>query len=150
MYNNRLIRDLLWNRLHQPAFSPGFLTEDPIQEFECPLRQKEILWFALMIEFWLNPGCARMPTKAILKEVVHNLDHSADVVKLRTRSVHEVYGYAPEVEALSSYGKRLPTHASLNYPGGKSDRIIDVDGRFLEERETDKQFKVDKDLGKFI
>jgi hypothetical protein len=69
LYPTRYIRDLCWDRLHQPAFSPSYWSEEPVQQ---PLDYSSFFhprfWFLFLkagIDEWLRPGCARMTTRAL-------------------------------------------------------------------------------------
>jgi hypothetical protein len=53
-----------------------------------------------------------------------------------------------EVETRPFRENRMPEWPSLSYPVDRRHRIVDVDGRRLEERTTDDRYKVDENLSK--
>ena len=124
VYHNKLLHDLWWDRLHQPAFSPGPLAADPVYRPEDYLAiWNPRVWLNLLeiSTDWLGlgPGCARVTTKAILSELVYNLDNNPDVFRIVPFSGRKVYSYAPEVEEVETrpfHEKRMPVRANLSYP----------------------------------
>jgi hypothetical protein len=91
-------------------------------------------------------------TRALLKEM-YQLVHNPEVFIARHLpfSRRRAYSYAPEVEEVEARPfreNRMPEWPSLSYPLDRRHRIVDVEGRRLEERTTGDRYKVDENLSK--
>jgi hypothetical protein len=133
------------------------MTEEPVQESKDYSRywnpRRWLIVLGILRDQWFYQGCARMTTKATLKEI--KLKDNPDVFEIGFLSTflsrRKVYGYTPEVEEVETMPfreKRMPVRANLKFPFDKDNWIVDVDGRRLEEQTMDDEFKLDKNLSK--